>query len=194
MSSIGSRSLAFTLACAVLFTVAAPLAFAEEKTIAPTGSDISVIMGATGSGVARASVYLDGTLAGTTDSKGNFTFTTAPAAGTHTVTVSAKGIKNATASTDFATKPVVIKAEAGKGKSLSIHVTDAKSKMGLADAKIVNGKYVVGSTDASGDLKMADFPMGIYLVKIQKDGYRTTTTLLIVLSNRTSSYALSPTA
>lgn len=194
-SIISSKLLAFMLACAMLLAVAVPVAFAEEeKSAAGAVPEIKVIMGATGSGIARANVYIDSTLAGTTDSKGNFTFKEAPAAGNHTITVSAKGIKNATVSTDFAVKPVVVKADAEKGKNLDVHVTDRNTKAGLAGVTIINNKYVVGQTDANGDLKMADFPMGIYLVKLEKEGYRPTTTLLIVLSDRKQNFALGPLA
>jgi hypothetical protein len=187
--------MAFILASAILLATAVPVAFAnEEISGAHAAPDITVIMGATGSGVGRANVYLDGTLAGTTDSKGNFTFKEAPAAGNHTVLVTAKGIKNATEKVNFAEKPALIKVESSKGKSLDVHITDRTSKSGLAGVSVINGKYTVGKTDANGDLKMADFPMGIYLVKLQKDGYRTTTTLLIVLSDRKQSFALSPLA
>jgi CarboxypepD_reg-like domain len=189
------KFIAFILASAMLLAAAAPMAFAnEEKTTASDVPDITVILGATGSGVGRASVYLDGTPAGTTDSKGNFTFKEAPAAGNHTIMISAKGIKNATETVSFAEKPVVVKVEVSKGKSLDVHVTDRTTKSGLAGASLIMNKYVVGQTDANGDIKMADFPMGIYLVKLEKEGYRTTTTLLIVLSNRTQSFGLSPLA
>jgi hypothetical protein len=192
-SIIRSKLLAFMLVSAVLLAIAVPAAFASEgSTTATAVPDISVIMGATGSGIGRASVYLDGVLTGTTDSKGNFTFKKAPAAGNHTILVSGKGINNSTIQTAFAEKPVVIKVESSKGKSLDVQITDRTSKKGLADASVFNGKYLMGKTDANGNLKIADFPTGIYLVKLEKDGYRATTTLLIIFANRNQSYGLSP--
>lgn len=194
-SGMRSRFIAFFLASALILTLAAPMAFAsEEATTAHAAPDVQVILGATGEKVGRANVYLDGTLAGTTDSKGNFTFTEAPATGNHTITVSTKWTKNATETINFVEKPAIIKVELNKGLRLNVHVTDRTTRAGLADASLIMGKYVVGKTDANGDIQMADFPMGIYLVKLEKEGYRTTTTLLIVLSNRTQNIALGPAA
>jgi hypothetical protein len=194
-SIIRSKLLAFMLVSAVLMALAVPMAFAsEETTTAHAVPDISVIVGATGSGVGKASVYLDGALAGTTDSKGNFTFKEAPAAGNHTILVSGKGINNSTVQTAFAEKPVVIKVDTSKGKSLEVLISDRTSKKGLAEASIYNGKYLMGTTDVNGNFKIANFPTGIYLVKLEKEGYRTSTTLLIVFADRKQSFGLSPAA
>jgi hypothetical protein len=113
MSSInGFKLFAIMLVSAMLVAMAVPAAFAEEKTTgAHAGSavpDVTVILGSTGGSVGGANVYLDGSLAGKTDSKGNFTFKEAPAAGNHTIMVSAKSIKNATVEANFAEKPVVV--------------------------------------------------------------------------------------
>jgi hypothetical protein len=183
------------LVSAVLLAMAVPAAFASEgTTTAHAVPDITVIIGATGSGVGWASVYLDGALAGTTDWMGNFTFKKAPAAGNHTILVSGKGINNSTVQTAFTEKPVVIKVDIAKGKSLEAQVTDRTTKKGLAEAAIYNGKYLIGKTDANGDLKIANFPTGIYLVKLEKEGYRTSTTLLIIFADRKQSFGLSPAA
>ena len=192
MSSANAQKLlVITLITSLLFTMAVPLAFAESGDVA--GPDMRVIMGATGSPVGRANVYLDSNLVGTTDSHGNITFKSAPAAGNHTLEVSAKGIKTVDMSTDFSgIKPLVVKAEGVKGKNLSAHVTDGASKKGLAGVSIYNNKYLVGTTDANGDLNMANFPLGLYLVKLQKDGYKDKTTILIVLSDRKQSFTLTP--
>jgi phosphatidate phosphatase APP1 len=162
-----------------------------------TGSavpDVTVILGSTGGSVGGANVYLDGSLAGKTDSKGNFTFKEAPASGNHTIMVSAKGIKNATVEANFAEKPVVVKADASKGYKTTVHVTDKASKQGIAGVSVINNKYVMGTTDVSGDLVINDYPMGIYLIKLEKEGYKTTTTVLIVYANKTQSFSLTPAA
>jgi hypothetical protein len=187
------KLLAFFLASAVLLSMAAPIAMAaEEKTAARAGPDITVMLGSTGGKVGNMNVYLDGKLAGKTDLWGNFTFKEAPAAGNHTVTVSAKELKNVTMDTSFAEKPVVIKTEMSKGNNMTIHVMDKAGKQGIAGVSAINGDYNMGTTDASGDLVIKDCPAGIYLIKLEKDGYKTTTTLLIVYSNRTQNYSLTP--
>ncbi len=181
------------LVSAVLLALAVPAAFAtKEKSTAHAVPDITVIMGATGGAIGKANVYLDGNLAGTTDSKGNLTFKEAPAAGNHTVLVSAKGINNVTVITDFSTKPAVIKAESTKGKNLTVHVTDKNSKQGVAGVSIYNGKYRMGMTDDKGYFNVTNFPSSLYIVKLEKDGYKNTTTLLVVFSNTTQKFSLSP--
>ncbi len=181
------------LVSALLLAMAIPAAVAEEKTTAAkAGPDISVISGPTGSAIGGANVYLDGSLAGKTDSKGNFTFKEAPAAGNHTVLVSAKGIHNATVNTDFAGKPVVVKTEASRGYEMTVHVADKASKQGIAGVTVLNGKYVMGATNASGDLALNSCPMGLYLVKFEKDGYKSSTSLLIVYASKTQSFTLTP--
>ena len=76
-------------------------AVAEQQAGSTGGPDVSVIMKATGGSVGGAKVFVDNTLAGTTDSKGNLTFKEAPAAGNHTMTVMKNGLQNATLTTDF---------------------------------------------------------------------------------------------
>jgi hypothetical protein len=185
------KLLAFILASAVLLSMAAPIALAaEEKTAAHVGPDITVMLGSAGGKVGNMNVYLDSKLAGKTDLWGNFTFKEAPAAGNHTVTVSAKDLKNVTVDTSFAEKPVAIKTEMSKGNNMTIHVTDKAGKQGIAGVSAINWDYNMGTTDASGDLVIKDCPAGIYLIKLEKDGFKTTTTLLIVYSNRTQNYSL----
>ncbi len=188
MSSIYRfRLLAIVLVSAVLLAMAAPMVLAQ------TAPDISIIVGQTGNGVSRASVYVDGSLAGTTDSKGNLTFTQAPAAGDHNLTVSARGINTTTVMTNFTSRPVVVKAiQSYPGKNFDIHISDKTSKSGIAGASFYNGKYLIGTTNSTGDISLSNFPGGLYLVKINKDGYRTTTTLLIVYNNKTQNFVLSP--
>lgn len=191
MSSIkGFKLLAIMLVSAMLVAMAIPAALAEEKTAA--GPDLSVIVGSTGSGVGGANVYLDGSLAGKTDSKGNFTLKEAPAAGNHTILVSAKGLNNATVETNFAEKPVVVKMDPTKGYVMTVHVTDKNSKQGIAGVSVTNGKYVMGTTDAMGSLTVNNCPLGLYLIKMDKAGYKSSTSVLIVYTNKTQSYALTP--
>jgi hypothetical protein len=187
------RLFTLMLVSAMLLAMAAPAAFAEEKTaVAHAGPDIIVMLGSTGGKVGNMNVYLDGKLAGKTDWKGNFTFKEAPAPGNHTVLVSAKDLKNVTVDTSFAEKPVVIKTEMSRGNNMTIHVTDKAGKQGIAGVSIINGDYKMGTTDASGDLVIKDCPAGIYLIKLEKDGYKSSTTLLIVYANKTQSYSLTP--
>ncbi len=167
-------------------------AVAEQQAGSTGGPDVSVIMKATGGSVGGAKVFVDNTLAGTTDSKGNLTFKEAPAAGNHTMTVMKNGLQNATITTDFATKPALVSMVPSKGKNLTIHITDKKNKESLANAQVYNNKYLMGSTDGEGNLAIGDFPQGLYLIKLSKDGYKTSTTLLIVFSDRTQSYTLTP--
>ncbi len=190
-STKGLRLIALALVPAMLLALAVPAAATEEKK-ATAVPDITAILGSTGGSVGGANVYIDGSLAGKTDSKGNFTFKEAPAAGNHTVVVSAKGIKNATATANFAERPVVVKADAAKGYKMTIHVTDKATKQGISGVTVLNGKYAMGTTDASGDIAINDCPMGLYLIKLEKDGYKASTTLLIVYTNKTQSFSLTP--
>jgi hypothetical protein len=192
MSSIYRfKLLAFVLVSAVLLAMAAPMVLAEGT--AQAAPDISVIVGSTGNGVSRANVYVDGNLAGTTDSKGNLTFKEAPAAGNHSILVSAKGITNTTAETNFAIKPVVVKAiQSYPGKTFNVHISDKSNKNGIAGASLYSGKYLIGTTNSTGDIALSNFPGGLYLVKINKDGYSNASTLLIVYNNKTQNFVLSP--
>ncbi len=195
MSSINVFKLfTIVLVSAMLVAMAAPAAVAEEEktTAAHAGPDLSVILASTGGGVGGAEVYLDGSLAGKADWRGNFTFKEAPAAGNHTVTVSGKGIKNATVGADFAGRPVIVQTDVVKGYNMTIHVTDKAGKQGIAGVSVINGNYLMGTTDDSGNMLLKDCPMGIYLIKLEKDGYKSTTTLLIVYTNKTQNYALTP--
>lgn len=192
-STNGFKLFTFMLVSSMLLAMAAPAAFAEEKTAAAHAvPDISVILGSTGGNVGGMNVYLDGSLVGSTDLFGNFTFKEAPAAGNHTVLVSAEGLKNVTVDTDFAEKPVVVKTEMSKGNNMTIHIADKASKQVIAGASVMNGNYKMGMTDASGDLVIKDCPWGIFLIKLEKEGYKSSTTLLIVYSNRTQNYSLTP--
>lgn len=192
-STNGSRLFIFMLVSAMLLAMAAPAGFAEEKTTAArAGPDLTVMLGSTGGMVGNMNVYLDGKLAGKTDWMGNFTFKEAPPAGNHTVLVSANDLRNVTVDTSFSEKPVVIKTEMSKGNNFTIHVTDKAGKQGIAGVSVINGDYKMGMTDTSGDLLIKDCPVGIFLIKLEKDGYKSTTTLLIVYTNKTQSYSLSP--
>ncbi|MGA9140446.1 MAG: hypothetical protein WBZ29_09495 [Methanocella sp.] len=175
-----------------LTSVQCAVAQHEGGNAALSGPDVRVIMKATGDLVGGAKVYIDNLPAVTTDSKGNLTLKEAPASGNHTVTVVKNGLQNATITTDFATKPALVSMTPAKGKNLTIHITDKSSKAGIANAEVFNNKYLMGSTDADGNLNIGDFPQGLYLIKLSKDGYKTSTTLLIVFSNRTQSYTLTP--
>ncbi len=192
-STNGFRLFTLMLVSAMLLAMAAPAAFAEEKAAAAhAGPDLTVMLGSTGGKVGNMNVYLDGKLAGMTDFWGNFTFKEAPAAGNHTVLVSATDLKNVTVDTSFAEKPVVIKTEMSKGNNATIHVADKAGKQGIAGVSVINGDYKMGTTDASGNLVINNCPTGIYLIKLEKDGYKNSTTLLIVYTNKTQSYSLTP--
>ncbi len=192
-STNGFKLLTFVLVSAMMLALAAPAAIAEEKAARHAGADLTVILGSTGGKVGNMNVYLDGELAGKTDLWGNFTFKEAPAVGNHTVLVSAKDLKNVTVDTDFAEQPVVIMTEMSKGNNITIHVMDKSGKQGLEGVSVINGDYQMGTTDASGDLAVKDCPAGIFLVRLEKDGYKSSTTLLIVYTNnKTQSYSLTP--
>lgn len=189
-----SKLLAFVVVSAVLLSMAMPAALAEGTTKVTT-PDITVITAMSGAKVGGASVYVDNSLAGKTDSKGNLTLGQAPAAGNHTILVTAKGLKNATVSTDFSKKPVVVTADPLKGKNVTIHVASSANKEGIKGVSVYNGNYLIGTTNAAGDLTFGNFPAGIYLVKLQKEGFKSSTTLLIVLSdNKKHNYMLSASA
>ncbi len=192
-STNGFKLLTFVLVSAMMLALAAPAAIADEKAARHGGADLTVILGSTGGKVGNMNVYLDGELAGKTDLWGNFTFKEAPAVGNHTVLVSAKDLKNVTVDTDFAEQPVVIMTEMSKGNNITIHVMDKSGKQGLEGVSVINGDYQMGTTDASGDLAVKDCPAGIFLVRLEKDGYKSSTTLLIVYTNnKTQSYSLTP--
>jgi len=156
-------------------------------------SDVTVIMKSTGDRIGKADVYMDGMLAGTTDSKGNLTFTEAPAAGNHTLIVSKKGFQNETATADFSGKPVVVGMTLIKGvKVLTLHVTDKTTKDALANKAVFCGSYELGTTDATGNLVIDNFPQGIHLRKFSADGYKPATTFMLIFSNKTQNIALAP--
>lgn len=187
--------LAFILVSAMLLSVCMPVAFASETTKAAASPDLTAIIGSTGGKIGGASVYLDDKLAGKTDSKGNFTFAEAPAVGNHTIKVTAKGMKDATLSADFSHKPVAVAMTLAKGgKNMTLHVVDGKSKEALGGVSVYNGKYLMGESDASGDIVVKDVPLGIYLVKFHKEGYKDTTSIMIALADRKQSYSLTPAA
>lgn len=184
---------AFILVSAMLLSVCMPVALAEEKTTAASAPDLTAITGSTGGKVGNANVYVDDKLAGKTDSKGNFTFKEAPAAGNHTVLVSAKNMNNVTLSTDFSQKPVIATMTPAKGgKTMTLHVKDSKSKNAIEGVSVYNGNYLMGKTDASGSLVIKDVPLGLYLVKLNKEGYKNTTSVMIAVSNRSQSYSMAP--
>lgn len=188
------KILAFILVSAMLLSVCMPVAFAEEKTTAASAPDLTAIIGSTGGKIGNANVYVDDKLAGKTDSKGNLTFTEAPAAGNHTILVTAKGMNNVTLSTDISQKPLLVAMTPAKGgKTMTLHVTDGKSKSAIEGVSVYNGKYLMGNTDASGNLVIKDVPLGIYLVKFDKEGYKSSTSIMIALNDRKQSYSLAPT-
>jgi hypothetical protein len=59
---------------------------------------------------------------------------------------------------------------------------------------VYNGNYLMGKTDASGSLVIKDAPMGLYLVKLNKEGYKNSTGVMIAVSNRSQTYSLAPSA
>jgi hypothetical protein len=155
--------------------------------------DVTVVMKATGDSVGKANIYLDGVLAGTTDSKGNLTFKETPAAGDHTITVTKKGLRNETLTADISEKPVVVGMIPVKGaKVLTLHVTDKSTKDVLANKAIFSGSYELGTTDAAGNLVINNFPQGLYLKKFSADGYKPSTTFMVIFSNKTQNVALTP--
>jgi len=160
--------------------------------VAAAGPDVSVIMKSLGyMKIGGANVYVDDQLAGTTDSNGNLTFKEAPAAGNHTVTVTKKGLQNATLTTDFSVKPIVVGMVPVKSYTMTLHVTD-KNKNGLANVSFYNDKYLIGSTDETGNLTISDAPMCLSLIRLNKEGYKNSTSLLIVYTNKTQGYMLTP--
>lgn len=169
------------------------VAFASESThVAAATPDVTVILGVTGSTVAGVQVQIDGTDAGKTDSKGNLTLKE-PLTGNHTVTVSKKGINNTTITADFTHKPVVVKV--GQEKSIyttTIHVTDKNTKKGVAGVEVINNKYSLGTTDANGDLVIEGYPMGLYLLNLNKDGYKKANVGMVVYNNKVHNFALTP--
>jgi hypothetical protein len=164
----------------------------NEKAAAAT-PDVTVILKSTGDLIGKANVYMDGMLAGTTDTRGNLTFKEAPSAGNHTLIVSKNGLQNETVTTDFSHKPVVVGMTQVKGvKVLTLHVTDKTTKEALANKAIYCGSYEMGTTDATGNLVIDNFPQGIHLRKFGADGYKLSTTFMLVFSNKTQNIALTP--
>jgi hypothetical protein len=155
--------------------------------------DVTVIMKSTGDRIGKADVYMDGMLAGTTDSKGNLTFKETPTAGNHTITVTKKGLLNETATADFSEKPVVVGMTLVKGvKVLTPHGTEKTTTHALANKAVFCGSYELGTTDATGNLVIDNFPQGIHLRKFSADGYKPATTFMLVFSNKTQNIALTP--
>jgi hypothetical protein len=153
--------------------------------------DMTVILGATGQKVSGASVFIDDKLVGKTDSKGNFTFAEKPHAGS-AIKVVKKGLKDTVVAYEEG-KPLIVKTYTEKpGKKTTIAITDRNTKHGIEGATIYNGDYVIGTANDKGEVTIDDFPFGLYLIKIKKDGYRSTTTLLIVTSDKTHKYMLTP--
>lgn len=192
-----SKILAIALVSIMLLSVSATVAFAssgKSTTHAASVPDISVIMGASGSKVSGASIYVDDELVGKTDSRGNFTFKHAPEAGNHTIKVTKKGINDVTMTADFAHTPVVVKAvQDYPGKHVEVGIKDKATGHGIEGVTIINDGYVIGTTGADGKLVMDNFPAGLYLIKLQKDGYKPTTTILIVASKISKqNYTLTP--
>lgn len=167
------------------------VATAAEKSAA--GPDVTVVVKANGDRIGKADVFLDGRLAGRTDSKGNLTFAEAPAPGNHTLTVVRKGFRNATVTADFSMRPVWVPMVPEKGaKSVTLHVTDKSTKQAIANTDIFSGGFKLGTTDASGDLVINDFPIGIYLPRFSADGYRPALVFMLVFSNKTQNVAMTP--
>lgn len=199
---IVKKLLAFTIVFTVLFSMSASMALAEEHGASEKGTitaqpDITVIMGATGDKIGGANVYIDDTLVGKTDSRGNFTFKEKPASGNHTVSIIKKGIRNVSVNTNFSGTPTVIKvAQDYPGKNVTILITDKNTREAIPGASVYNyqGDFIIGTTDDKGSISLKDFPAGLYLIKLKKEEYKDSTTLLIVASDRTQSYTLTPAA
>lgn len=182
---------------AALALMSVQAAFASEHPVTTSAAvdvpDISVIVGATGYKVPGASVYINDKLVGKTDGKGNLTLSEPVTGSNVAVKVVRSGFNDTTVITDFKQKPVVVSVGQAKYTAkLTLHVTDATTKGDLAGTTIYNGDYKLGTTDANGDLVIDGFPMGFYLIKIEKDGYKTTNTLLLFFSASTQKYSLKP--
>ena len=174
------------LAVIVLMSLATvQVAVASESSPAPTSTpDVQVILGTTGHKVSGAAVMIDGKDAGKTDAKGNLSLKES-LTGNHTVTVSMKGINNTTVTADFTHKPVVVKTSPAKyTMNLTMHITDKTTKQSLAGVKVINDQYYMGTTDANGDLVIDGFPQGLYLLDLQKDGYKSSKTVMVFFSNK----------
>ncbi len=162
------------------------VAVASESSHATTTStpDVQVIIGTTGHKVSGATVMVDGTDAGKTDSKGNLSLKES-LTGNHTVTVSMKGINNTTVTADFTHKPVVVMTSPEKYTlNLTMHITDKATKQSLAGVKVINNQFYMGTTDANGDLVIDGFPQGLYLLDLEKDGYKPSKTVMVFFSNK----------
>jgi hypothetical protein len=178
-----------------LTVVQGALASEGGYTVTPTaavGPDITVVIKANGDRVGGASVYVDDVLAGTTDSKGNLTLKEAPAAGNHTLKVTKRGLQDATMTTDFSAKPVMVTMNPTNGKTVTLHVTDKNTKEPIADKAIYIGQYELGTTDASGDLVINDYPKGFFMPKFSAYGYQPTSVFMVVYSSKTQNVALTP--
>jgi hypothetical protein len=178
--------------------VSFPGAIASEETHesvitnAAATPDVRVVINATGDRVGSASVYLDSLLAGTTDSKGNLTLKEVPSAGNHTLKVVKKGLQDTTLTTDFSGKPVVIGMSPTNGKTITMHVTDKNTKEPIANKALYSGQYVLGTTDADGNLVITDYPKGFYMPKLGVDGYKAASVFMVVYSNKTQNVVLTP--
>lgn len=156
----------------------------ESTTAAAATPDITVILGTTGHQVGGATVSIDGTDVGKTDTKGNLTLKE-PLTGSHTVKVTMKGINDTTVTADFSSKPVVVKTSPAKGtKTLTMHVTDKNTKAAVAGVDVVNNHYKIGTTDANGDLVIDGFPQGLYLLNLEKNGYKKGNTVMVFFSDK----------
>ncbi|MCD1296009.1 hypothetical protein CUJ83_13480 [Methanocella sp. CWC-04] len=182
------------IASALLLSASVSMASASSNAVTHEQEpDITVMMGATGGKISGASVYIDDVLAGKTDSNGNFTFEQAPTAGNHTIKIAKKGIEDIVETVDFAHKPVVLKAVPDYPcKNITVSVTDKNTKHGVEGVSVMFGDFVAGQTDANGELKLDNFPPGLYLIKFKAEGYKDSTGLLIVYKDMTWKYVLTP--
>ena len=185
------KIITFILVSAMLLSVCLPVALAQEITATASVPDLTVIIGSTGDKIGNANIYVDGRRDGKTNAKGNYTFTQAPAAGNHTLLVTAKNMNNVTLSTDFSQKPLPVAMTVVKGgKTMTLHVQDSASKSGIEGVSVYNNNYLMGKTNATGDLTVNNVSLGLYLIKFNKDGYKSSTGVMIALSNKTQSYSM----
>ena len=182
---------AFILISAMLVSVCMPVAFAQEITKATSAPDITVLIGSTGDKIGNANIYVDGQLAGKTNTKGNYTFAQYPSTGNHTLLITAKNMNNFTVTTDFSQQPIYIPMTVAKGgKTMTLHVQDSASKSGIEGVSVYNNNYLMGKTNVTGDLTINNVSLGLYLIKFNKDGYKSSSGVMIALSNKTQSYSL----
>ncbi|WP_424357215.1 hypothetical protein [Methanocella sp. MCL-LM] len=171
------------------------VAVAAEHAAASATPDVTIILGTMGHKVSGAMVKIDGAEVGKTDASGNLTLKE-PLTGNHSVTVSMKGINETTVSADFTHKPVVVKVGPEKYTlKLTMHITDKNTKHGIEGVNVYNNKYLMGTTDANGDLVIDGFPQGLYLMSLEKPGYKTSSAVMVFFSAKApQTFTMTPTA